>query len=341
MLVPAAASAAGPGTTVLVFGNANGPAGPVAVSDGGRHVLFSSEGSNLDPAAHGSTQELFVHDRLTGTTTLASRGDGPFGAQAASGADEGDISADGRYVVFQSSDRLTADAPSGDHVYLRDLATGVTTLVDRASDGSPADGDSASPLISDDGSRVVFLSDALNLGVTATSPGSWLFVHDLRSGETKVAAVDSSGRPEEDITSGSFDFSGDGRHVAYGRLSLDLPVGGGFTINAEIYARDLDGDTTTLISRTSGTGGPGESFPTWPTISRDGSRVAFTNWAIGLSGGGSSPSSAYVSDVGATAPELVAADVVGGVPAVKISPDGQRVAFESADTTLVPDANIT
>jgi Tol biopolymer transport system component len=341
MLVPAAASAAGPDTTMLVSGNANGAAEPIAVSDRGRHVLFSSEGSGLDPAADGSARELFVHDRVTGTTRLASRGDGRFGAQAASGADEGDISADGRYVVFSSADRLAPDAPSGDHVYLRDVATGATTLVDRGPDGSPADDDSTSPLISDDGSRVLFLSDAPNLGVTGENPLPWLFVRDLRSGETKVAAVDASGRPAEGLEPDMLDFSGDGRHVAFSQTTLELPHDGEILITAELNVRDLDTGTTTLVSRTSGPGGPGEYLPMWPTISRDGSRVAYTGWEFDLNSGGPLASLAYVSDVGSTTAEVVAANVVGGVPAVKISPDGRRVAFESADTSLVPDAAIT
>ena len=71
-----------------------------AVSDDGRFVAFTSDASNLVKGDRNGQSDIFVHDRLTGTTELVSRRrDG----QAGNGASwHAAISGDGSTVAFQS-----------------------------------------------------------------------------------------------------------------------------------------------------------------------------------------------------------------------------------------------
>ena len=78
-------------------GNSFGP----AISSDGRFVAFESTADNLS-AADNAFSDIFVRDLVANTTTLVSRASGPGGAGANGTSTASDISADGRYVVFQS-----------------------------------------------------------------------------------------------------------------------------------------------------------------------------------------------------------------------------------------------
>src|SRR5262249_45713738 len=72
-----------------------------ALSDDGEVVVFASDATNLDPARGNGVTDIFVRDRAAGTTRRVSvaangePGNGP--SQFPS------VSADGRFVVFQSA----------------------------------------------------------------------------------------------------------------------------------------------------------------------------------------------------------------------------------------------
>ena len=97
-------------------------------------------------------QNVYVRDRQTNTTILVSRADGPAGAGANAGSIQPAISPDGRYVAFSSTATTWCPAPTTAdvrHIYLRDIADGVTTIVDRADGpfGSLANQGSADPAL--------------------------------------------------------------------------------------------------------------------------------------------------------------------------------------------------
>lgn len=74
------------------------------------------------------------------------------------------ISADGRYVAFESAATNLSTSPTTTwQVYVRDTVSGSTQLVSATSAGVAGDGDSQHPSISDDGSRIVYVSTAPNL----------------------------------------------------------------------------------------------------------------------------------------------------------------------------------
>src|SRR5262249_35446999 len=81
-------------------------------------------------------------------------------------ADYADITAGGRYVVFSTEAQLVPDDTNAfDDVYLKDLSTGQTTLVSRATGTGAVSttGSSFEASISDDGRYVAFVSQALDL----------------------------------------------------------------------------------------------------------------------------------------------------------------------------------
>src|SRR5215213_6411014 len=100
---------------VGLFGvNSNGDSEGPAVSADGRFVAFQSNATNL-PNDADATTDVFVRDLQQNTTTLVSRANGANGNKATDLSSLPAISADGRFVAFQSEasnlspDDLNAD----------------------------------------------------------------------------------------------------------------------------------------------------------------------------------------------------------------------------------------
>ena len=100
------------------------------ISADGRFVAFASLATNLHPDATNNRDHIFVRDLDAGTTTLASRATGATGARGSHPSFEPSISADGRFVAFESlSFNLHPDDDDGTRdVFVRDLQTNTTTL---------------------------------------------------------------------------------------------------------------------------------------------------------------------------------------------------------------------
>ena len=336
------AQGAGSGDTILASGTANADSYTVAVSDGGRRVLFRSRASNLDPAVDGTDSELFVFDRPSGRIRLASRATGPAGAQAGD-VYSGDLTADGRLVVF------TADFDGGTtHVFVRDLEKDITTLVDRTTAGDVANGNAYGARLSADGRSVAFISTAANLGGDGST--QQVYVRDLRTGGTTLASradgPNGALAPEVD-GSDYMALSADGRHVAF------VHVGPGLTADAlppsssQLYVRDLDTDRTELVSRATGPGGAANTsyINNDVALSADGRYVAFPAWGSAvLPGVGAGIVHIYVRDRVANTTTLVdRADGVAGAfsgtgLSASMSADGRQVAFDGYGPGMVPDA---
>jgi Tol biopolymer transport system component len=134
-----------------------------SISAGGRYVTFESMASNLVPGYEWKARDVYVHDRLTGETSLVSvtreglKGNGESTSPS--------ISADGRYVVFDSraSNLVDADTNEVGDVFLYDRDNGEIKRVSVSSEGVEGNGNSYFPSISADGRAVVFQSNSSNL----------------------------------------------------------------------------------------------------------------------------------------------------------------------------------
>lgn len=149
-----------------------------SISADGRFVLFKSLADNLVPGS--DTRQLYVHDRETGMTELASvSSSGVIGNRLSV---SGVISEDGRYVLFSSDARnlVPNDTNLRRDIFLRDRELGETTLVSVDSAGVQGNGDCNQPEINSDGLFVVFHSTATNLAERDSNASPDVFVRDRR-----------------------------------------------------------------------------------------------------------------------------------------------------------------
>ena len=132
--------------------------GARAMSDDGSVVAFESQAPVFGGGFSG--QQVLMRDLGSATTTLASVA--VDGSPANNGVFLGGLDGVGRRVTFASgaSNLLMGVADGKSHVFVRDLATGTTTLLDRSIGGGPSNEGAFEPRISGDGRRVVFTSRA-------------------------------------------------------------------------------------------------------------------------------------------------------------------------------------
>ena len=112
--------------------NGNGRYGAVA-SDDGRYVAFWSYSPSIVADDHNGLSDVFLYDATTGVTKLISRTDA--GAPGNSGSSVAKISANGKYVVFNSSATDLAGGSNeglGELVYRYTVANGRVKLVSKS-----------------------------------------------------------------------------------------------------------------------------------------------------------------------------------------------------------------
>ena len=184
----------------------NGSDWPTAISANGTYVVFQSSATNLVPGSGAGDQNsvssvfnvsasnVYLYDTQTNTIQLISAGLNGAAANGASYSPQ--ISADGDYVIFESTaSNLVAGGSGGQaQTYIYDTQTGTIELVSAAADGLPADGESDYlSAISADGSVVAFGSSADNIVPTDTDGTANIFVADLNqttSSPTPSGAID-------------------------------------------------------------------------------------------------------------------------------------------------------
>jgi len=149
-----------------------------SISADGRYVAFGSEASNLVSGDTNGYEDIFVHDRQTGSTQRVSVTSD--GTQGDGGSRGSSISADGRYVAFASwaSNLVSGDTNGYVDIFMHDWMTGSTQRVSLSSDGSQGNNESWSPSISADGRYVAFASWASNLVSGDNNGNVDVFVHD-------------------------------------------------------------------------------------------------------------------------------------------------------------------
>jgi Tol biopolymer transport system component len=270
---------------------ANGPswAGShrAAISADGRYVAFESWASNLHPDDGDTTPDVFVRDLEAHTTTLVSRAGGADGDKGDDYAVSPAISADGRFVAFESdaTNLHPDDGDSNYDVFVRDLEAHTTTLVNRATGaaGDKGDDQGFNPAISADGRFVAFESDATNLHPDDGDSNYDVFVRDLEAHTTTLVnrATGAAGDKGDDEGFNPA-ISADGRFVAFESGASNLHPDDG-DLNNDVFVRDLEAHTTTLVSRATGaTGANGNDQSYTPAISADGRFVAFESYATNL-----------------------------------------------------------
>jgi Tol biopolymer transport system component len=286
----------GPGGAQLVFGS-EWP----HISGNGRYIVYHTisnpAGSPADPS---SWEDIFLFDRIAGTTQFISVGTG--GAPGQGPSTFATVSDDGRFVAFSSlaNDLVVGDtsdpANDGHDVFVRDrcVANGTpvsgcmlrTVLVTKASDGTQGDGGprdlNVRAMISGNGRFVAFDASFTNLVPNDTNNASDVFVHDLVTGQTERVSVASDGSQSLLGSAGDPHISTDGRFVTFGSSAADL-VGGDTNGVTDAFIHDrLTGITERVSVATSGLQGTGGGSGGRAPVTDDGRFVLLGSSATDL-----------------------------------------------------------
>ena len=320
----------------------NGNSGGTSSSADGRFVAFESLATNLTAVADANVfQDIYLHDRLTGTTTRVSMG--LLSAEPDGLSSLPKISADGGFVVFESqaTNLVTADTNGLQDIFLWSRITGSITRVSVDSLGAQAiGGDSSSPSITADGSIIAFDSDATNLIAVDVNAATDIFIRIPLTASTSRVSVDSNGAPGNDDSTAPA-LSADGNFVVFDSNATNL-VALDTNLNRDIFFHNrLTGTTERISVASNATQGNGDSQDA--RVSDDGRIVAFESLATNLVAADTNAlSDIFVHDRqnGTTTRISVASDGSQGVGGVSLqnsmSADGRYVAFESDATNLVP-----
>ena len=254
-----------------------------AISADGRYVAFTSSADNLVANDGNGHSDVFVRDMEFGTTTLVSI-DSTNSHSGDQSSDFPSISADGRYVAFESSADNLVDGDTNNHqdAFVRDTLTGTTTLVSVSSDGVVGNQTSYYASISASGQFVAFNSDATNLITDDTNGFTDVFVYDMATATTTRVSVDSAGDQSNQISYYIIppSMSGDGRFVAFCAFASNLVANdtNGFY---DIFVHDRTTGTTRRVDvDINGHQSNGNSFN--PSLSTDGRYIAFSSQAFNL-----------------------------------------------------------
>lgn len=316
----------------------NGGSGNSVISADGRYVAFISDANNLVVDDTNDQSDLFLRDRVAGTTqrvSVSSTGD-----QANDFATNAYVSANGRYVGWDSpATNLTADDTDGERdVFVRDLQTGTTERVSVPASGSQNDDSSNEGRISDDGRYVVFSSEASTIVAGDGNGAEDVFVRDRVARATQRVSVGPGGI-ESDGASDTPAITPDGATVTFDSFASNL-VSGDANGVSDVFARELAPGATERVSLDSG-GGEANAAAISPDISADGRFVAFRSGADNLVAGdtnGSVDNFRHDRTTNRTVRVSVATDGTqadGDSFFQTISGDGTRIAFRSAATNLV------
>jgi hypothetical protein len=258
----------------------NGNSENASISVDGRSVAFASEANNLVGNDTNGRGDVFVRDLQAHTTERIS---------VTSGGEEGDghsagtlsISATGRFVAFKSwATNLVGDDNNGClDVFVHDRLSGTTERASLGNGGIEANDESVWPSITADGRWVAFSSVATNLVAGDSNGESDVFVHDRYSHTTRRVSVGPGGA-EGNSTSVAPSISADATIVAFTSSASNL-VAGDTDWYLDIFTHDLSSGVTERVSVSSG-GSQGNDNSSYPSISRDGTYVAFESLAWNL-----------------------------------------------------------
>jgi hypothetical protein len=338
---------------------ADGPCIDPRISDEGRFVVFSSRASNLvDPSVvtlpSTNVGHIYFKDMRDGSISLLDVSINNSNQAANGNSTKPDISGipitdpQGRHVVFESTatDLVNGDTNTMTDIFYVNAATGGIERISVDSTGTEATNHSYRPRVSDDGTRIVFESDATNLVVGDTNGKSDIFLRNLSTNTTTRLSVDSN---ENQVTGGpvgstNADISADGLFAVYqSDQHLDGDTNGNIT---DIFLRDIDATTTGILSFAED-GSDADASSTSPSISGNGRYVAFESLATTLLGADNDTNGqpdVFVRDKNSSTIERVSVDnsnaqVNGTSTTATISTNGRYVSFTSNYNFDVLDTN--
>lgn len=282
------------GTTIRVSVSssnqeANGDSYNPAVSDNGRYVVFSSDADNLIAGDTNGRMDVFVRDTQNGNTIRVSIKTGGGEGNKRSGAYGAALSADGRYIAFDSEaeNLVNGDTNGYRDIFLHDRSTGTTTRINLRfiSNEQAGSGDSIAPAISADGRYVAFQSYADDLVPCDDNHQADILIRDRITGTTSRASVGTYAC-ESNGNSYHPSISDDGRYVVFDSDADNLLKWTGkedTNGKRDVFIHDTQTVTTERVSiSSSGAEGNDRSGGYGAGLSSDGRYVTFNSSATNL-----------------------------------------------------------
>jgi Tol biopolymer transport system component len=313
-------------------------------SPDGRYVLITSSAA-LSGTSTGGVRQLFMRDRTTGRTTMVSTSasaqpaTSPVDDPATSRAYAASL--DGRYVVFATaaSNLVTGDSNGAMDVFRKDTTTGRVVLVSRNARGeSVSGGVTGQPSISADGSKVAFTSGTGALLAADTNAVEDIYMADMRAGGALALVSRSASGVQSTQAVGRPAISADGRSIAFeGTAAASVLAQGDSDGFADVYVARPQERTIVVASLPNGGTDNGDS--SLPSISGDGSLVAFSSAAMLVPTDTGADRDAYVRDLDAGTTRRISGETISNAPVISVN--GARVAFAGATTGGdADDANV-
>ena len=249
------------------------------------------------------------------------------------------ISADGRWVSFDSDDpnAVPGDGNNARDVFLRDRSTGETRRISVRPDGTEANGNSFGASMSANGRYITFSSQATNLATGPTNSFLDSYLYD-RVANTLTLLSRSTAGGEGAGASRDPKVSADGTHVVFESTANDLVAGD--TGRSDVFDYDIASGALTRVSATPG-GGTADGDSRTGDVSPGGRFATFTSEADDLVAGDlNGLSDVFVRDMQTGRTERVSVTSAGGEANnasqnSAIDDDGCLVAFNSSASNLV------
>ena len=216
----------------LPNGNSQAP----SISRTGNRVAYTSDASNIVPGDPNNSNDIFLRDRVTATTTRVSALAAPLSADPNEVFDDPAISADGNVVAFTGVTTGQVFAAAG----------GVGRKISANAAGVLGNADSANAFPTNDGSQVFFQSRATNLLAGSDGNGNTadIFVKNLGNESVTLVTVGPNGEPA-DGPSAAPSASADGQTVVFHSLATNIVPGGTPTPTA--FSQNFDSVTAPTL----------------------------------------------------------------------------------------------
>jgi Tol biopolymer transport system component len=306
---------------------------PVISADG-RWIAYESSASNIVPDDTNDSADVFLYEVGTGATTrvsVTSKGE-----QGKFGGGQPSISADGRYIAFESSSHLAgpgADLNGASDAFVYDRVKKTVVRASVSTAGVGVNKAVADVQISGDGRTVAFATKSSNLTGDDTHGIINVFVRDLVKKTTTLVSTSTAGvpaggaRPYLDHT---------GRHVVFDSNAGNLVPGDTPDTATHAYLFDLvSGERTKLPT------GNGASWAR--SISADGAVVGYAAAATNIVAGDTNGvTDSFVFDKAANTVARISVSDTGAQldknsGGAIVSPDGRSALFQTDSTNVVPD----
>jgi Tol biopolymer transport system component len=314
-----------------------------AVTPDGRYVVFLSNAGDLTRNAVANGSHIFRCDLQSGAMTMLDVDTNGVGSTDFTGTVPS-VSTNGQFIAFGGPDGglVPLDINGANDVFVRDAIGGTTEMVSQRDPSVPTrSGDrisSEGPLsISGDGRWVAFASYANDLVTNDTNNARDIFVCDRWSGSNTLVSVGQNGGAALGGDSMTPMISTNGQYVVFVSAATNLTAGNVITNpgTCNVYRRDLQAQTTVLVSVSTNGVLAGNNDSTSPVISQDGRYVAFLSQANNLAAGLTGTENTFWYDVNAGTNLALGGTAAAFAPTM--SANGRYVAYANATQVFVWD----